>query len=98
MMFLLRLIILCSYQDKCAEISFHVPKHRTQVHCTEPICYMVVVWEFIFSFHRCFLGFILSEKAFPLTFLAALLLRPPGVACLVVYLALVKDGTQASET
>lgn len=59
MLFLLRPNILCPYQNKCTEISFHVStplfppyyllKHRTQVHCTKPV-YCIHVGRNCFSF------------------------------------------------
>lgn len=63
------------YHFMFPRFAYCLPKHRTQVHCTEPICCMVVVWEFLlflfFFFSSIPPFFLLSVKAFPLTFLAA---------------------------
>lgn len=50
------------YHFMFPRFAYCLPKHRTQVHCNEPICCMLVVWEFFFFFHPSFLCFFLCEN------------------------------------
>lgn len=77
MLFPLRLDILRSYQDKCAEISFHVTSvlliafPNTEHRFTALNQFAAWLWCEVFVFFVCssIPPFFLSVKAFPLTFL-----------------------------